>query len=383
MSKKKRILENLSFLSALSSVAAIAVGLLVGFIILIISNPANALAGFGTILLGGLTGGVKGVGNVLFQAIPIIMTGLSVAFAFKTGIFNIGTAGQFVMGAFAAIYVGVTCTFLPPGIHWAAAVLAAAAAGALWGLLPAVLYACANVNVVISTIMMNYVGMYTANYLITNTVYNQAKNQSMNVQASAVTPKLGMDILFAGSSLNAGIIVAVLLVILLYFLLNMTSFGYELKACGINRDASRYAGINERKCIIISMLVAGALAGLGGGLMYLAGDGKCLAVVDTLAGEGFTGISVALLGLNNPLGVLFAGIFIAYLTMGGFYTQLYKYPTEIIDIMIAVIIYFSAFSLIIKQLIEKIGSKKIKNVNTGRRKTGNRKTGKRGRGKEL
>lgn len=365
MSKKKCVMENQACLSVLSSVTAIAVGLFVGFIVLIISNPANALAGFGTILMGGLTGGVKGLGNVFFQAIPIIMTGLSVAFAFKTGIFNIGTAGQFVMGAFAAIFIGVKCTFLPPGIHWAAAILAASAAGALWSLLPALLYACANVNVVISTIMMNYVGMYTANYLITKTVYNQAKNQSMNVPASAITPKLGMDKLFAGSSLNAGIIIAVLLVILLYFLLNRTAFGYELKACGINRDASRYAGINERKCIIISMLTAGALAGLGGGLMYLAGDGKCLAVVDTLAGEGFTGISVALLGLNNPIGVLFAGIFIAYLTLGGFYTQLYKYPIEIIDIMIAVIIYFSAFSFIIKQFLGRIGNRKSQNRGKG------------------
>jgi len=336
-----------------ASMCAILIGLFVGFLVLLASNPDNALSAFLTILKGGLSGGSKGIGNVLFKAIPIIMTGLSVAIAFKAGMFNIGTPGQFIMGAYTAIYIGCYLTFLPPVIHWLVCILSATAVGALWVLIPALLKAFLNVNEVIATIMMNYIGMYTSNYLITKYVFDANKNQSKLVAASAQTPKLGMDKLFPGSSLNAGIFVALLCMILIYVLLQRSTFGYELKACGQHCSAARYAGINEKKCIVMTLLIAGALAGLGGGLTYVAGDGRSIFVVDVLAQEGFTGISVALLAMNHPIAIFFSGIFIASLTVGGFYMQLYQYPYEVIDIIIAIIIYFSAISLLVRKLMER------------------------------
>lgn len=352
--------KNRSCVGVLSSVFAILIGLLVGLIVLIMSNPSQALPGFGMILTGAFTHGMKGVGQVFYYATPIILTGLSVGFAFKTGLFNIGTPGQFLLGGFGAVYVGILWTGLGRG-QWVVALLASVIFGAVWGLIPGILKAYYNVNEVISSIMMNYIGLYLVNWTVKSykPLFNNMRNESRKVAANAVIPKMGMDKLFPGSSVNGGIIIAVIVVIFIYIVLNKTAFGYELKAVGFNKDASKYAGINEKKSIIKSMMIAGAIAGLAGGLLYLAGTGKHIEVKDVLGSEGFTGISVALLGLSHPIGVLFSGIFIAYLTAGGFYLQLFEFSTEIIDIIVAVIIYFSAFALIVKSLIGKL--KKNKN----------------------
>lgn len=343
----------------ISSIFAIIVGLIVGFIILLISCPNEAVGGFVTILTGALTHGTKGLGDVLYQATPIILTGLSVAFAFKTGLFNIGASGQVIVGAFASVTVGIMCKSLG-GVHWLVALLASAVAGAVWAIIPGLFKAVFNVSEVISCIMMNYIGMYFVNYMVKKTpaIFDNMRNQSKPVASTANLPKAGLDKIFAGSSANVGIVIAIIVVIIIYIILTKTTFGFELKAVGLNRDASRYAGINEKKSIILSMMIAGALSGLAGGMIYLSGTGKYIEVVDVLCDEGFTGISVALLGLSNPIGVLFAGLFIAYITTGGFYLQLYSFSTEIIDIIIAVIIYFSAFSLFVKNVIAKIRLKK-------------------------
>ena len=349
MKKKK---DNLGFLSSLF---AIIVGHLVGFIILLISNPSQAAAGFATIITGPVTHGMKGIGQVLYYATPIILTGLSVGFAFKTGLFNIGASGQFIIGGFAAVYVGIKCGSLGP-IQWVVALVAAIIAGMIWGAVPGIFKAFFNVNEVISCIMMNYIGMYLVNFLVsTNTgLYDKIRNYSKDVAKTANVPKMGLDSLFAGSSVNGGFIISVIAVIVIYIILQKTIFGYELKAAGFNADASKYAGMNEKRNIILSMAIAGGLSALAGGLLYLAGSGKHIVIEDILASEGFTGISVALLGLSNPIGVLFAGLFIAYITAGGFYLQLLNFSTEIIDIIIAVIIYFSAFSLFVRGFILKI-----------------------------
>lgn len=343
----------------ISSLFAIVVGLLVGFIILLVSCPNEAVAGFVTILTGALTHGTKGIGDVLYHATPIIFTGLSVAFAFKTGLFNIGASGQVIVGAFASVAVGIMCESLG-SVHWLVALLASVVAGAIWAIIPGLFKAVFNVSEVISCIMMNYIGMYLVNYLVKKTpaIFDNMRNQSNPVAPSANLPKAGLDKLLAGSSANIGFIIAVLAVVIIYIILTKTTFGYELKAVGLNRDASKYAGINETKSIILSMMIAGALSGLAGGMIYLSGTGKYIEVVDVLCDEGYTGISVALLGLSNPIGVLFAGLFIAYIETGGFYLQLFSFSTEIIDIIVAVIIYFSAFSLFVKNVIFKIKSKK-------------------------
>ncbi len=344
------------FMNFISSLGAIILGLMVGLIILLFSNPAQAFGGFFTILGGGFSGGANGIGQVLYLATPIILTGLSVGFAFKTGLFNIGTPGQFILGAYVGIYIGVKWTFIPPSILWIFALIGSITAGALWGLIPGLLKALRNVNEVISSIMMNYIGMYLVNYLIVLTIYDSSKNQTL--PALTAIPKAGLDKIFAGSGVNGGFFIAMLCVAIIYIILNKTTFGYELKACGFNRDASRYAGINEKKSIILSMVIAGALAGLGGGLLYLSGTGKYIPVVDVLAAEGFNGIPVALLGLSNPIGVFFAGLFIAYINQGGFFMQKFNFVPEVINIIIAVIIYCSAFSLAFKNLFVKLRKKR-------------------------
>ncbi len=354
--KGKRIID---LSGAISSIFAIIIGLLVGLVILFLCNRQQALPGFVTILTGSMTHGMKGVGQVLYYATTIILTGLSVGFAFKTGLFNIGASGQFIVGGFGAVFVGILCKNLGD-FHWMVALLVSVMFGAIWGLIPGLLKAYFNVNEVIASIMMNYIGMYAVNWIVKGykPLFNNLRNESKNIAETAQLPKMGLDKIFPGSSVNGGFIIAVLIVILIYIILNKTTFGYELKAVGFNKDASRYAGINEKKSIMLSMAIAGAISGLAGGILYLAGTGKHIEIVDTLASEGFNGISVALLGVCHPIGILFAGLFIAYLTAGGFYLQLFEFSTEIIDIMIAVIIYFSAFALMVKTVIAKFRPKR-------------------------
>lgn len=341
-----------------ASLIAIGAGLAVGLLILLFSNSAEAFEGFSMILMGGFTSGFYGIGQVLYIAAPIIMTGLSVGFAFKTGLFNIGASGQFTMGAFAAVYIGVKWTWLPAGIHWIAAILGAALFGALWGMIPGLLKAFRNVNEVIASIMTNYIGMYLVNMLVVGTMYDQIRNQSLPIAPSAALPKAGLDRLLPEANMNIGIFLAVLFVIAIYVLINKTTFGYELKACGLSPAASRYAGINEKRNIVLSMAIAGALAGVGGAFMYLADMGKCLQVLDVISPEGFSGISVALLGISNPIGILFAGLFIGHITVGGNNLQLLSFAPEVIDIIISVIIYFGAFALLFKGVIINLMGRK-------------------------
>ena len=344
------------FYSFMASLLAILCGLVVGFVVLLVADPANAFWGLLAILTGGLSD-MKNLGQVLYAATPIILTGLSVGFANKTGLFNIGASGQFIVGAYVAVLMGVKCTFIPGPLLWLACLLGAMLAGAVWGLVPGFLKAVCNVNEVIACIMMNYIGMYGVNFLIQLTVFDSLKNQSLPVAENANAPKLGMDLIFrsgaTASSANAGIFIAVLAGVVIYYLIEKTKFGYELKACGYNRDAARYAGINETRSIVLSMVIAGALSGLGGACLYLAGAGKGIEVLDTLAAEGFNGIPVALLGLNNPIGIIFSGLFVAYLNQGGFNMQVYGFAPQVIDIIISVVIYFAAFSLLLRGFVER------------------------------
>ena len=262
MKTNGNLLDRQGFRNALASVLAILIGMLVGLIILLISNPAKALPGFWAIATGGVANR-KNMGQVLYYATPIVMTGLSVGFAKKTGLFNIGASGQYIMGAFAAVLVGVKCTFLPAGLQCLAAILAAALTGALWGCVPGLLKAYCNINEVIACIMMNYIGMSTANLLVRKFIFDRAKNQSLQPAASAVLPKLGFDKLFvdggAPSSANAGFLVAVVLGVAVWVILEKTRLGFELKACGYNRDAAKYAGISDKKNILLAMVFAGGL----------------------------------------------------------------------------------------------------------------------------
>ncbi len=346
-------------ISVISSILAIIFGLLVGLIIMVIVNPGEALPGFLTILFGAFNEGLRSIGNTLYFGVPIVLTGLSVAFAFRTGLFNIGATGQLTMGAFTAVYIGVNWGFLGP-LHWAAALLGGMLAGALWGCIPGLLKAFRNVHEVVASIMLNYIAMYMNTMLIQQLIYNQQYARAMSPQPSARLPVWFLDSLFPGSSVNIGIFIAIGLAALLHVILNKTVFGYELKSVGFNRDAAKYAGMNEKRNVVLSMTISGALSGTAGAIMFLVA-GKHLEPVNQLMQEGFTGIAIALLGLSAPVGVFLAGIFYGGLEQGGYYLQLYDFMPEIIDIIISVIIYFSALSLFLQKFVagyirQKIGA---------------------------
>ena len=362
---KKLALNKDGLFSFLSSLLVIVVGLLIGLIILFVSNAENAWEAFNTILTFGFSS-MRNMGDVLLFAAPIIMTGLSVAFAFKTGLFNIGATGQFTMGAFVAIFVGVQATAIPAPLRILLAVIAAAIAGALWAAIPGLLKAYCNVHEVISSIMTNYIGMFLVNFIAMETIFDAGRGTTTRLPSDSALPTLGMEYIFTdgmrASNINIGIFLAIISAIVVYIILEKTTFGYELKACGFNKNAAKYAGINEKRNVILAMMISGALAGLGGAINYLVGTGLSLGVaVDALASQGFTGISVAFLGLSNPLGIIFSGTFISYLLLGGGRTQVLGFSIEIVEMVISMIIYFCAFVSLVKMfMINRFSKKDVK-----------------------
>ena len=360
MNKLSTIMKKEGSKSFISSLIAIGLGLLFGFIIIVIANPSDAFEGLKLLLTGGFYRGAKSLGQVFYLAVPIMMTGLSVAFAFKCGEFNIGTPGQYIIGAFTAVFIALKCTFIPNSILWFVCIIAAGLAGALWAIIPGMLKAFRNVNVVISCIMCNYIGMLLVIEGVKATIYNPTGAESYPVPADKAIPAFGLDKIFPDSNINFGIVVAILLCIVAYIIMNKTTFGYELKACGYNSAGAKYAGMNEKKCIILSMAIAGFFAGVGGAIAFMSGTGKTLAISEVLPAEGFNGIPVALLGFNNPIGCIFAALFIGYINVGGNYMQSLDIAIEVIDIIIAAIIYFSSFTLFIKMIFNKRKSKKDK-----------------------
>ena len=366
----------------LASLISILVGLLVGGIAVILVGCFNekislsgAWDGFRIIFAGifstgrnaagELTWGFNAVntGDMLFRATPLIMTGLSVAVAFKTGLFNIGAPGQYLISTMATLMIALSIpsSSVPTWIIWILAFLGGCLAGALWGALPGLAKACLNINEVLACIMTNWVAANLVTWMFDisnfkNTVENTKSGYIYKTSFNGVaTPKLGLDKLFPGSQVNGGIIIAIIMAILVYIMLEKTTFGYELKACGANRHAARYAGIHDRRNIVCSMAIAGAMAGAAGALYYLSGNTEFFwTTYQSLPSEGFDGIAVALLAVNNPIGVIFTGIFMSLLSIAGLQlTNLTAYNEYITDVIIAVIVYLSAFSLVIKLWISR------------------------------
>ena len=317
----------------------------------------------------------QSLGNMLFRATPLIMTGLSVAVAFKTGLFNIGAPGQYLMGTMATLMISLSIPHgtLPGWEIWLLAFLGGMLAGALWGAIPGMLKAFLNINEVLACIMTNWLAANVVTWAFdesnfknlvegtkTGYIYKTTYGLTMvdgawtYVEGNGVaTPKMGLDLIFPGSQVNGGILVAIVLAILVYILLNKTTLGYELKACGANRHAARYAGINDKRNIILSMAIAGSLAAAGASLYWLSGNTEFFwSTYQALPAAGFNGIPVALLAVNNPIGVVFTGIFMAMLNIvGQNLTGFTAYNEYITDVIIAVIVYLSAFSLVIRMWI--------------------------------
>lgn len=362
MKKTTRLRDNAGFLSVMASVTSICIGLLFGFILLLLLNPRNALPGMGSLLGKGFTD----VGNVLYRAAPLVMVGLAVAFAYQVGLFNIGASGQYTIGAFLAL----TCA-IELQMPWYVCLLAASLGGAIWGLFPGLFKAFFNVNEVLTTIMFNWIGMNLVNFLIPNmprmldsdwgASASDRTAALANANPGAILPRLGLDRLFHYSYMNIGIILAIVVSIVMWVILKKTTFGYELKACGNNRDAAMYAGISAKKNVVLSMVISGALAGFGGGLFYLAGGGQ-YTLLQAIETAGFDGISVALLANCNPIGCIFSAMFLSYLRLGGNAMQSQGYATEATDIVISVIVYLAAFALLIRMFLSgKLGRRRNKN----------------------
>ena len=364
----------------LASLISIFVGLFVGAVVVVIvglGKDTISLAGIwdgirlifagvlstGRNTAGQLTWGFNptSLGNMLFRATPLIMTGLSVAVANKTGLFNIGAPGQYLMGTLASLVIALSIpsTAVPAGIIWLLALLGGMLAGALWGTIPGLLKAFLNINEVLACIMTNWLA---ANLVTWAFDISNLKNVTEGTKTGYIyktsfngvaTSKMGLDQLFPNSQVNGGILVAALIAVAMYILMTKTTLGYQLKACGSNRHAARYAGINDKRNIVLSMAIAGSLAGGGAALYWLSGNTEFFwSTYQALPAAGFNGIPVALLAVNNPIGVIFTGIFMAMLDIvGQQLTGLTAYNEYITDVIISVIVYLSAFSLVIRMML--------------------------------
>ncbi len=334
-----------------TSFIAVLLGLLVGAFF-ILSVGASPLEGYLNLFKGALKN-IEKIGNSFATATTLVFTGLSVAYAFRTGLFNIGAAGQMLMGGLAAITVGLLVP-LPRVILLPTMILAAALMGAIWGFIPGLIKAKFNVHEVVATIMMNWIAYWVAYYFVPAYLKGPyLETESRKIPAAASLRAEWLTDLFNGSYINYGIILAVAAVFLVWFILDRTTLGFELKAVGHNRDAAKYAGIKVNRNIVLSMGIAGALAGLGG-LTFYAGYTSNLQI-GILPPQGFDGIAVALLGNTHPLGVLVAAIFFGILHTGkGLMSAITGIPPQISDTIIATIIYFTAISLLIERGIMKL-----------------------------
>ena len=387
----RRLYEKEGTQKLLASLLSIIIGLAVGAIVVVIVGLTKDTIGvkgmwdgvkliFAGILstgrdsAGQLTWGYnpQSLGNMLFRATPLIMTGLSVSVAFKTGLFNIGAPGQYLMGTMATLMIALSIPAgtLPVWLIWVIAFLGGMLAGALWGAIPGMLKAFLNINEVLACIMTNWLAANIVTWAFdesnfknivegTKTGYVYKTTYGLTMVdgawtyvdgAGVATPKMGLDLLFPGSQVNGGILIAIVLAIAVYVLLNKTTLGYQLKACGANRHAARYAGINDKRNIVLSMAISGALAAAGASLYWLSGNTEFFwSTYQSLPATGFNGIPVALLAVNNPIGVIFTGIFMAMLNIvGQNLTGFTAYNEYITDVIIAVIVYLSAFSLVIR-----------------------------------
>lgn len=364
--------------SVLSSLISVLIGLVFGSLLVLIVSLASGeitfkggIEGVKLVFLGVFCKGREAgelvfgfnpqyLGDLLFRATPLILTGLSVSVAFKTGLFNIGAPGQYLMGTAATLYIAlsVPTSSIPAWAVWVLAFLGGVLAGALWGAIPGVLKATLNINEVIACIMTNWIAANVVTWIFEKSPLRNSSEASggkigyikKTVDNGVATPKLGLDKLLPGSQVNAGIIIAIVIAVLVYIVMTKTTFGYQLKACGSNRFAAKYAGIADKRNIVLSMAIAGGLSGAAAALYYLSGNTEFFwSTYQSLPAVGFNGIPVALLAVNHPIGVIFAGLFMSMLNISGTALKyLTPYNEYITDIIIASIVYLSAFSLMIK-----------------------------------
>ena len=346
--KKESILRNSGFQTILASLLCIVLGLLVGFIVLLVINPGGAAGAIAAILKNFLyypsgAAAMKYFGTTLVNASALLMCSLSVLFAYKVGLFNIGAAGQYVVGAGACLYCALALK-----MPWIVCLIVAVIAAALVGGISGALKAYFNVNEVISCIMLNWISLYCVNMLLVN-VKEQSTPYTTPLTSGnkgALLPNMGLDKLFSNNEfVTIGLPLAVAMAILVWVVLEKTKFGYELKATGLNKHAAKYCGMKEQRNVILTMMIAGGLAGFAAGIYYLTGIEQWMVQQTSVPAMGFNGIAAAFLGGLNPIGTIFSSYFIQHITSGGTYVDKSMYCSQISDLISAFIIYLCGFVL--------------------------------------
>ena len=354
--KKNNLLKNSGVQSLIASVLCILVGLLVGYIALLIINAEGAWNAITTICKNFLyypskPAQIKYLGNTLVKTAPLLMCALSVLFANKAGLFNIGAAGQYVVGAGASLYMALALN-----LPWWACLLGAILAGALLGALSGYLKTKFNVNEVISCIMFNWISLYCVNMLLTQVKESTSPytEHISKINPGALLPSLGLGSLFSNNQyVTLAIPLAIAVAIGIWVLLEKTKLGYELKATGNNKNAAKYAGMKENRNIILTMAIAGGLAGMAAALLYLSGYEQWSCSQASVPGMGFNGIAAAFLGGLSPIGSIFSSYFIQHITAGGAYVDKTLYCAQVSDFICALIIYLCGFVLFMKTAMNR------------------------------
>lgn len=376
----KKILKNEAVQSFITSVICILIGMLVGYIVLLLIEPSGAAESIIAVAKNffGYSRAnmrMKHLGTTLVKTAPLIMCSLSVLFSYKVGLFNIGAAGQYVMGACACIYAA-----LGWGWSWLPCMIFAGVAGAVYGMITGALKAYFNVNEVISGIMLNWIGLYFTNMVLTN-VKDASSAYTYTFKAagkSAILPSFGLDELFAGNQyVSIAIPLSIIFAILVWVVLNKTKFGFELKATGYNKHAAKYCGMAEKRNIIVSLAISGALAGLAGSFLYQTDVEQWQVTLSSVPGMGFNGIAAAFLGGLNPIGAIFSSFFIQHITEGGSHVDLTIYCSQISELISSLIIYLCGFvgflKMAMNMALAKSDEKKLaKEVKTVEEKGGDK-----------
>lgn len=351
---KRNLLKNDGVQSLLASLVCVVLGLFLGYVVLLAINPAGAGEAILTVIKNFLTynrpsSQLKYLGNTLVKTAPLLMCALSILFAYKVGLFNIGAAGQYCMGAALSLYAA-----LGLGWGWLPCLIAAMLGGAVLGAISGLLKSYCNVNEVISGIMLNWITLYLTNMLLT-TVKEDTSPYTLvlsTTNPSALLPSLGIGALFDNNQyVGLALPLSLVMALLVWVVLGRTKFGYELKATGFNKNAAKYCGMAEKRNVILSLMISGALAGMGAALLYLTGYEQWQCATSSVPAMGFNGIAAAFLGGLNPLGTVLASFFIQHITAGGAYVDKSLYCSQISDLISAIIIYLCSFVLFFKTVL--------------------------------
>ena len=353
--ERSSLLRRPGFQTLLASLVCIILGVLVGYIALLIINPAGATEAIVDVLKNFWAYSkpekqLKNFGVTLVTTAPLLMCSLSVLFAYKVGLFNIGAAGQYVAGAGASIYCALALH-----MPWYLCLIAAVLAGALLGAISGILKAYRNVNEVISCIMLNWISLYLVNTLLAP-VKNPTGKDTYTItsqSAQSLLPTLGLNNVFNQKNVTLAIPLAIVMCVLIWVLLNKTQLGYELRATGLNKNAAKYSGMRDRFNIILTMAIAGGLAGMGAAMLYLSDFEQWAVTQASVPAMGFNGIAAAFLGGLNPIGAIFSSYFIQHITRGGANVNMNMYCAQISDLISSVIIYMCSFVLFMKQFMNR------------------------------